>query len=173
MTNRLLGIVIAFALTSGVVAHAASAAQRPLAPANLPTASNLPAALQTAASQISEVATSAIDPGAAIRGAYQRDHVALEHLRQQASPLKGTAHAAFNQLVSDQELALTQTERAALATTRPDAQSAIAAMDQLVAATEAELNRELSQTGDTNSKNATQGGPAQSKKTDVPHGNNP
>src|SRR6266566_225792 len=166
MTNRLLGIVIAFALTSGVVAHAASASQRPLAPVNLPTASNLPAALQTAASQISEVATSAIDPAAAIRGAYQRDHVALEHLRQQASPLKGTAHAAFNQLVSDQELALTQTERAALATTRPDAQSAIAA-------TEAELNRELSQSGDTNSKNATQGGPAQSKKTAVSHGNNP
>ena len=175
MTNRLLGIVIAFALTSGVVAHAAAASQRPLAPANLPTASNLPAALQTAASQISEVATSAIDPGAAIRGAYQRDHVALEHLRQQASPLKGTAHAAFNQLVSDQELALTQTERAALATTRPDAQSAIAAMDQLVAATEAELNRELSQTGDANSKNATQGGPAQSNgqsgKADASHGN--
>src|SRR2546426_6263508 len=91
MTNRLPGIVIAFALTSGIVAHAASAPQRPLAPVNLPTASNLPAALQTAASQISEVATSAIDPGAAIRGAYQRDHVALEHLRQQASPLKGTA----------------------------------------------------------------------------------
>ncbi len=157
MTNRLLGIVIAFALTSGVVAHAASASQRPLAPANLPTASNLPAALQTAASQISEVATSAIDPSAAIRGAYQRDHVALEHLR------------------SDQELALTQTERAALATTRPDAQSAIAAMDQLVAATEAELNRELSQSGDANSKNATQGGPAQSNgqpgKADASHGN--
>src|SRR5438128_6126410 len=143
MTNRLLGIVIAFALTSGVVAHAASAPQRPLAPANLPTASNLPAALQTAASQISEVATSAIDPGAAIRGAYQRDHVALEHLRQQASPLKGDAHAGFNQFVSDQELALTQTERATLATTRPDAQSAIAAMDELVTAAEAELNREL------------------------------
>ena len=154
MTNRLLGIVIAFALTSGIVAHAASAPQRPLAPVNLPTASNLPAALQTAASQISEVATSAIDPGAAIRGAYQRDHVALEHLRQQASPLKGTAHAAFNQLVFDQELALTQTERAALATTRPDAQSAIAAMDKLVAATEAELNRELSQSGASNSSNS-------------------
>src|SRR3989442_2510738 len=173
MTNRLLGIVIACALTSGIVADAASAPQRPLAPVNLPTAGNLPAALQTAASQISEVATSAIDPGAAIRGAYQRDHVALEHLRQQASPLKGTAHAAFNQLVSDQELALTQTERAALATTRPDAQSAIAAMDQLVAATEAQLNRELSQTGDLNSKDAKQGGPAQSNRTDVSHRTNP
>src|SRR6266480_6593675 len=173
MTNRLLGIVIALALTSGVVAHAASAPQRPLAPVSLPTASNLPAALQTAASRISEVATSTIDPAAAIRGAYQRDHVALEHLRQQASALKGTAHAAFNQLVSDQELALTQTERAALATTRPDAQSAIAAMDKLVAATETELNHELSQAGGSNSRSATPGGPAQSKKNDVSHGNNP
>src|SRR2546421_225231 len=69
MTNRLLGIVIALALTSGVVAHAASAPQRPLAPVSLPTASNLPAALQTAASRISEAATSAIDPGAAAHAA--------------------------------------------------------------------------------------------------------
>jgi hypothetical protein len=134
----------------------------------LPTASNLPAALQTAASRISEVATSAIDPGAAIRGAYQRDHVALEHLRQQASSLKGTAHAAFNQLVSDQELALTQTERAALATTRPDATGAIAAMDKLVAATEAELNRELSQTSDSNSKSSAQS-KGKSGKTNSSH----
>ena len=47
----------------------------------------------------------------AIRAAYQRNRVALEHLRQQASPLKGTARADFNQVVSDQELALTQTEQ--------------------------------------------------------------
>ena len=137
MTNRLLGIVIALALTSGIVAHAAQAPQRPLAPISLP------ATLQTAASHVSETATGAIDPAAAIRAAYQRNRVALEHLRQQASPLKGDAHAGFNQFVSDQELALTQTERAALATTRPDAQSAIAAMDELVTAAEAELNREL------------------------------
>jgi hypothetical protein len=131
--------VIALALTSGIVAHAAQAPQRPLAPVSLP------ATLQTAASHVSETATGAIDPAAAIRAAYQRNRVALEHLRQQASTLKGDVHAAFNQFVSDQEVALTQTERAALATTRPEAQSAIAAMDQLVAATEAELNRELAQ----------------------------
>jgi len=175
MTNRLLGIVIALALTSGVVAHAASAPQRPLSPIALPAASSLPTAIQTAASRLSETATSAIDPAAAIRGAYQRDRVALAHLRQQASQLKGSAHPAFNQFISDQELALTQTERAALATTRPDAQSAIAAMDKLVAATEAELNRELSQTGDANSKNSTQAGSAASKgqsgKPDASHGN--
>jgi hypothetical protein len=171
MTNRLLGIVIALALTSGIAAHAAQAPQRPLAPITLP------ATLQTAASHVTESATGAIDPAAAIRAAYQRNRVALEHLRQQAAPLKGGAHAAFNQFVSDQELALTQTERAALATTRPDAQGAIVAMDKLVADAELELNRELSQAGGSNSQNSKQGDPSQSKgqtgKTDESHGNNP
>src|SRR5437879_6490727 len=123
MTNRLLGIVIALALTSGIVAHAASAPQRPLSPIALPAASSLPTAIQTAASRLSETATSAIDPAAAIRGAYQRDRVALAHLRQQASQLKGSAHPAFNQFISDQELGLTQTERAALATRQPNAKA--------------------------------------------------
>src|SRR6266513_1064754 len=156
MTNRLLGIVIAFALTSGVVAHAASAPQRPLAPVSLPTASNLPAALQTAASRISETATSTIDPSAAIRGAYQRDHVALEHLRQQASQLKGSAHPAFNHFISDQEAALLAIERAALTTSRPASSSTIAAMDKLVAAAQAELTRELSQPAATKSQDSSQ-----------------
>jgi hypothetical protein len=138
MTNRLLSIVIAIGLTSGIVAHAASAPQRPLAPATLP------AALQTAASHVSETATGAIDPGAAIRAAYQRNRVALEHLRQQASPLNSSARAAFNQFISDQELALTQTERTALATSRPVVSSTITAMDKLVAEAEAELKRQLS-----------------------------
>src|SRR2546430_14280862 len=158
MTNRLLGIVIALALTSGVVAHAASAAQRPLSPIAFPAASSLPTAIQTAASRLSETATSAIDPAAAIRGAYQRDRLALVHLRQQASPLKGSAHPAFNQFISDQELALTQTERAALATTRPDAQSAIAAMGNLAAATEAEPNHAVSPTAAAHCRNSTQDG---------------
>ena len=110
MTNRLLSIVIAIALTGGIVAHAAQAPQRPLAPLTLP------ATLQTAASHVGETATGAIDPSGAIRAAYQRNRVALERLRQQASPLKGSARAAFDQFISDQELALTQTERTALAT---------------------------------------------------------
>lgn len=163
MTNRLLGIVIALALTSGVVAHAAQAPQRPIAPLTLA------ATLQTAASHVSETATGAIDPAAAIRAAYQRNHVALEHLRQQASTLKGTAHAAFDQFVSDQELALTQTERAALATTRPEAESAIAAMDELFAAAEAELNRQLAQASASRSSNARQGGQGQSGRADESH----
>jgi len=147
MTNRLLGTVIAFALTSGVVAHAAQAPQRPLAPISLTSASALPMALETAASRVAETATGAIDPSAAIRDAFQRDHVALEHLRQQASPLKGSAHPAFNQYISNQEAALIDLERTALATSRPAVSSTIEAMDNLVSAAQAELNLELSQTG--------------------------
>ena len=155
MTNRLLIIVIAIALTSGIVAHAASAPERPLAPVTLP------ATLQTAASHVSETATSVVDPGAAIRAAYQRNLVALEHLRQQATPLKGSARPAFNQLISDQESALTSVERSALATTRPSSASAIAAMDRLVTAAQAELTRQLSAATAAKSKNAGQNGKSQ------------
>jgi hypothetical protein len=161
MTNKLLGIVIALALTSGIAAHAAQAPQRPLSPIALPAASSLPAALQTAASQISEAATGTIDPSAAIRGAYQRDHVALEHLRQQASQLKGSSHPAFNQFISDQEAALLAIERGALTTSRPASSSTIAAMDKLVAAAQAELTRELSQTGAAKSSSSAQNGTSQ------------
>lgn len=147
MTSRLLGVVIAFALTSGIVAHAAEAPQRPLSPINFASASALPVALQTAASRVAEAATGAIDPTAAIRAAYQRDHVALEHLRQQASQLKGSAHPAFNQYVSDQEGALTELEQTSLATSRPAVASTIAAMDNLVTAAQAKLELELSQAG--------------------------
>jgi hypothetical protein len=145
MTNRLLVIVIVFALTSGIVAHAATAPQRPIAPITLPTASSLPMAIQTAASRIGETATGAIDPFAAIRDAYQRDHVALEHLRQSASELKGSAHPAFNQLILDDESTLTEIERTALATTRPSVSASIAAMDAVVASAQTELDHELSQ----------------------------
>jgi hypothetical protein len=164
MTSRLLGVVIGFALTSGIVAHAAEAPQRPLAPISLTSASALPAALQTAASHVTETATGAFDPGAAIRAAYQRDHVALEHLRQQASQLKGSAHPEFNQYISDREGALTELERTALATSRPVVASTIAAMDTLVSAAEARLAVELSAAAAAKSQ-----GSGQSAKS---HGNN-
>ncbi len=156
MTNRLLGVVIAFALTSGIVAHAAQAPQRPLAPISLTSANALPIALQTAASRIAETATGAIDPSAAIRAAYQRDHVALEHLRQQASQLQGSAHPLFNQYISDREAALAELERTALATSRPAADSTIAAMDTLVTAAQATLDLELSQVGAAKSQDSGQ-----------------
>jgi len=162
MTNRLLALVIALALSGGIAAHAAQDPQRPLAPIALPSASALPAALQTAASRITETATGAIDPSAAIRSAYQRNRVALEHLRQQGSQLKGSAHPAFNQLISDDERALTELERAALATTRPVASSTIAAMDKLVASAQAELNRQLSQPDAVKSQGASQAGKSHS-----------
>lgn len=140
MTNRLLALVVALALSSGVVAHAAQAPQKSL---GLPTATDLPTALQTAASHITESATSAIDPAAAIRDAYQRDHVALEALRQQASALKGSAHPAFNQYIDGQEASLTELLHTSLATLRPSAGSTIANMDALVAAAQAKLAQEL------------------------------
>ncbi len=158
MTNRLLALVIALALSGGIAAHAAQAPQQPLAPIALPSASSLPAALQTAASRITETATGVIDPSAAIRSAYQRNRVALEHLRQQGSQLKGSAHPAFNQLISDDERSLTELQRSALATTRPVASSAIAAMDQLVASAQAELNRHLSQPDAAKSQGSAQPG---------------
>jgi hypothetical protein len=159
MTNRLLAVVIALALSSGIAAHAAQEPRQPITPITLTSASSLPSALQSAASHLTETATSAIDPSAAIRDAYQRDHVALEGLRQQGSALKGSAHPAFNQYIDDQEGALTELERTALATIRPSAGSAIAAMDQLVSATQTELTRELAQPAETKtngSANASQ-----------------
>ena len=164
MTSRLLGVVIGFALTSGIAAHAAEAPQRPLAPISLTSASALPIALQSAASHVAETATGAIDPTAAIRAAYERDHVALEHLRQQASQLKGSAHPAFNQYISDQEGALTELERTALATSRPAVASTIAAMDNLVTAAQAKLALELSQAGAAKSHDTSK--PAKSKNGD-------
>jgi hypothetical protein len=164
MTNRLLSIVIALALTSGIVAHAAQAPQRPLTPITLPAGSNLPTVLQTAASHLSETATGTIDPSAAIRGAYQRDHVALERLRQQSSQLKASARPAFDQFIADREAALLAVERAALTTSRPASSSTIAAMDKLVAAAEAELGRQLSAATNAKSKSSQQGGQSQGNK---------
>jgi hypothetical protein len=166
MTSRLLGVVIFFALTSGIAAHAAEAPQRPLALISLTSASTLPVALQTAASHVAETATGAIDPTAAIRAAYQRDHVALEHLRQQASQLKGSAHPAFNQYISDQEGTLTELERTALATSRPAVASTIAAMDKLVGTAQAKLDSELTQAGAAKSQDS--GKPAKSEDSGKP-----
>lgn len=164
MTNRLLAVVIAVALSSGIAAHAAQEPRQPITPIALTSASSLPTVLQTAASHLTEAATGTIDPSAAIRDAYQRDHVALERLRQQGSALKGSAHPAFNQFISDQEAALTELERTALATIRPSAGSSIAAMDQLVAAAQAELNRELALPTATKSNGSTNSSHGNNKK---------
>ena len=161
MTNRLLALVIAVALSGGIAAHAAQSPHQPIGPIALASATTLPNVLQTAAGHLTETATGAIDPSAAIRSAYQRDHVALEHLRQQASALKGSAHPAFNQYISDQEAALTELERTSLATTRPSADAAIASMDALVAAAQAKLGAALAQPTATKSNGSNNANRAQ------------
>jgi len=152
MTNRLLATVMTFAVSTGLAAHAAQDPHKALPRLTLPAASSVPQAVQTAATHVSEAAsqvsdaanhvsdaaTAAVDPSAAIRAAFQRDHVALEHLRQQASVLKGSAHPAFNQLISNDEATLVEMEKTALAS-RTGSASSIAAMDQLVASAEAAL----------------------------------
>jgi hypothetical protein len=151
MTNKLLGTVMAFAVSTGLVAHTAQDPHKALPKVNLtqlsvPRASSVPQAVQTAAAQVasaanhvSDAATAAVDPSAAIRAAFQRDHVALEHLRQQASVLRGSAHPAFNQLISNDEAALVEMEKTALATKAGSPAATIAAMDQLVRSAQAAL----------------------------------
>jgi len=69
MMNRLLAMVMAFAMGSGLAAHAAQDPHKTLPRVamptlTLPTATSLPATLQTAANHVSDSATSAIDPSA-------------------------------------------------------------------------------------------------------------
>ena len=162
-TSRMLGLVIAFALTSGIAAHAAQAPERPFVPVTLTSGHTaLPVALQTAASHVAETATGTIDPTGAIRAAYQRDHVALEHLRQEASPL-GQARPGFNQYISDREGALAELERTALATSRPAVASTIAAMDALVSTAQAKLDAALAQLATAKSTASQQGNQSASK----------
>lgn len=164
MTNRLLATVITFAVSTGLAAHAAEDPHKALPQVNLtrltlPTPNSVPQAVQTAAAQVShaathvsdaanhvsDAATAAVDPSGAIRGAFQRDHVALEHLRQQASALKGSAHPAFNQLISNDEATLVEIEKTALASNNSSPSASIAAMDNLVTSAEAALARAKSQ----------------------------
>lgn len=144
MTNRLLATVVTFALSTGLAAHLAQNPQHTLpkvslASLTLPRASSVPQVVQTAAAHLGDTAMGAVDPAAAIRAAFQRDHVALEHLRQQASVLKGSAHPAFNQLISNDEAALVDMEKLALASKSSSTSASIAAMDQLVTSAEAAL----------------------------------
>jgi len=173
MTNRLLATVMAFAVSTGLAAHAARdtnhnlpalkltkvattpevSQQKVSAPSaspkalTLPSPASVPQAIRSAANHLSDAATAIVDPSAAVRGAYQRDQLALEHLRQQGSALKGEARQAFNQRISEDELQLVQMERIALASKGGPATS-IAAMDQLVLVMRTSLDRDLSHSGD-------------------------
>ncbi|MDQ6883657.1 MAG: hypothetical protein M3077_05380 [Candidatus Dormibacteraeota bacterium] len=174
MTNRLLATVMAFAFSTGIAAHAAQDPRHPLpgitvsavqgptvtghtvtAPKltlktdSLPAATSLPQALQIAANQVSGAATAAVDPAAAVRAAAQRDHVALEHLRQLVARLKGPARRALNQRISEDEARLVDIEKTALASRSGG--SSIKAMDDLVAAVDKALANEEAREHDNKS----------------------
>jgi hypothetical protein len=163
MTNRLLAIVMAFALSSGIIAHAAqdSNHKQPVLPTPLqhlilgeqatsagqPGASSTPAislpapaVLQAVANNVADAAAGAIDQRAPIRAAYVRDQVALEHLRQSESKLSSGTRQSFNAQISDNEAKLVDIERTALASSKPST-SSVAEMDKLVASAKATLAR--------------------------------
>ena len=136
MTNRLLAIVMAFALSSGIIAHAAQdeSLKPPVVP--LPQmslsdrlATSLPASIAT---DVMEEASAAIDNRGPVRDAYVRDQVALEHLRQSGSKLSCSTRQTFNTLVSNDEAALVDIERNALAANDPLSTS-VDEMDNVVA----------------------------------------
>ncbi len=148
MTNRLLATVMAMALSSGLVAHAAqnTRTQLPALPhLQLPAVPHvsLPTALQA-------VADSVFDPdGATIKAAYQRDHDALEQLRQQASDLRGAAHPAINRLIQQDQEALLQMEKSALSgnVTGAGVNTVVVNMDHVVNQAQAALASAKAATG--------------------------
>lgn len=142
MTNRLLAVVIAVTLSTTLAAHASVqlpaftlgvhvplatfALRQPQVPAGVP------AALQTAARSLTNQARAALDPKSVVTAAYQRDHDALEHLRQRASALRSPAHASFTRSLDADQQTLATLERQALDYQSGDAASAALAMDHVV-----------------------------------------
>lgn len=157
MTNRLLAVVVAVAVSATLAAHAAQGPIHQLALVHLglrlPSATGslrptvpaaVPGALETAAVLVTRSARQALDPKADVLSAYERDHDALEHLRQQASALRGPAHPAFNRLLDADQQALATLERRALDYQSGDTTAAVAAMDQEVGQAQAALSAALS-----------------------------
>ena len=108
ITNKLLATVMAIALSGALTARASQDLH--LTPPSV-NAGSLPAALKQAAAS----ASTALDPTAgSIRQAYQQDHDALEHLRQQGSGLASPTHQQFNQLIGADQAQLLAIEKAAL-----------------------------------------------------------
>jgi hypothetical protein len=147
MTNKLLATVMAIALSGALTARASQDLRL-----TTPTvqASSLPAALKQAAAS----ASTALDPTAgSIREAYQKDHDALEHLRQQGSGLAGPTHQQFNQLIGADQAQLLALEKAALdkiaAGSPVNGTATIAQMAAIVAQAQAALTLFQSQPGAT------------------------
>ncbi|TMD03704.1 MAG: hypothetical protein E6J01_15785 [Chloroflexi bacterium] len=107
ITNKLLATVMAIALSGALTARASQDLHLTAPTVNT---SSLPAALN----QVAATATTALDPAGSIRQAYQQDHDALEHLRQQGSGLGSPAHQQFNQLIGADQAQLLAIEKAAL-----------------------------------------------------------
>ncbi len=103
MTNRLLATVMAVFVSGALTAHASQDVH--ITP---------PSSLPTVLGQVEATTQAALDPAASIRQAYQQDHDALEHLRQEGSELKSPAHTQFNQLISADQAQLLALEKTAL-----------------------------------------------------------
>ncbi|HYS02250.1 MAG TPA: hypothetical protein VET82_07855 [Candidatus Eisenbacteria bacterium] len=147
MTNKLLATVMAFALSGALTARASQDLHLAQPAVH---ASSLPAALK----QVAATATTALDPTAgSIRQAYQQDHDALEHLRQQGSGLGSPAHQQFNQLIGADQAQLLALEKAALdkiaAGSAVNGTATIAQMAAIVAQAQASLNQFQSQASAT------------------------
>jgi hypothetical protein len=152
MTNRLLALVIAVALSATVAARAVQASYAGwtgprlglrlpshLLPLDPQVAPQVPGVLQTAAVSLGRSAQQTLDPKSSLLRAYQRDHDALERMRQRASGLRQPARAAYNRLLDSDQQALATLERQALDYQSGDAAAAEGAMDQVVLRAEAAL----------------------------------
>lgn len=141
MTNRLLATVIAVFVSGALTAHASENVH--ITPPTVPTVLR----------QVEATAQAAVDPTASIREAYQRDHDALEHLRQEGSELKSPAHTQFNQLIAADQAQLLALEKAALdqvaAGITVDAGATTAQMAAIPAQARAALAQYESQSGAT------------------------
>jgi hypothetical protein len=140
MTNKLLATVMAFALSGALTARAAQDVHL------------TPPSVSATLKQVAASATTALDPTAgSIRQAYQQDHDALEHLRQQGSGLGSPAHQQFNQLIGADQAHLLALEKAALdkiaAGSAVNGTATIAQMAAIVAQAQASLNQFQSQAG--------------------------
>ncbi len=138
ITNKLLATVMAIALSGALTARASQ---------DVHLTPTLPAAL----TQVAASATTALDPAGSIRQAYQQDHDALEHLRQQGSGLASPTHQQFNQLIGADQTQLLALEKAALdkiaAGSPVDGTATIAQMAAIVAQAQAALTKFQSQAG--------------------------
>lgn len=195
MTNRLLALVITLAVTATIAAHAAQARgqslpsvnvdahvsiitaslakHRPVLPTALPSElaatiqASVPGTIQTAAITVTQQARDVIDPKSVVTAAYQRDHDALEQLRQRAAPLSLPARSAFGRVLDRDQEALATLERRALDYQSGDALGSTAQMDELVAQAQGTLTASL---GSPNAAHVNTGHQSGGDRSQASHG---